>query len=56
MEPTHPPVPQGESPERLEDEENARYPEHGDPDTARERVGLDRREGGEDDDGGAGAD
>ena len=42
MEPTHPPVPQGESAERLEDEENARYPEHGNPDAARERVGLDR--------------
>ena len=42
MEPTHPPVPEDASPERIEEEENARYPEHGDPDTARERVGLDR--------------
>ena len=42
MEPTHPPVPEDASPERIQEEENARYPEHGDPDTARERVGLDR--------------
>ena len=53
MEPTHPPVPDDVSPERLEDEENMRYPEHGDPDAARERVGLDR-ESGERGDAGSG--
>ena len=40
MEPTHEPVPQDESPERHEDEESMRYPEHGDPETLRERSGL----------------
>jgi hypothetical protein len=42
MEPTHDPVPEGESAERLEQEESVRYPGHGDPDSLRERVGLDR--------------
>jgi hypothetical protein len=40
MEPTHEPVPQDEGPERQEDEESMRYPEHGDPETLRERAGL----------------
>ena len=44
MEPTHPPVPDDASPERLEDEENMRYPEHANPDEARQRVGLDRED------------
>jgi hypothetical protein len=42
MEPTHPAEPQGEPPERHVEEDDARYPGHGDPDAARERVGLDR--------------
>jgi hypothetical protein len=53
MEPTYPPVPDDASPERLQDEENQRYPEHGDPDEARKRVGLDRREGGDSPDAGS---
>ena len=42
MEPTPEPVPQDEDAERHEQEENARYPGHGDPETLRERAGLDR--------------
>ena len=40
MEPTHEPEPQDEGPARHEDEESMRYPEHGDPETLRERAGL----------------
>jgi hypothetical protein len=40
MEPTHEPVPQDEPGERHEAEESMRYPEHGDPETLRERAGL----------------
>jgi hypothetical protein len=40
MEPTHEPAPQDESARRHQDEESMRYPEHGDPETLRERSGL----------------
>jgi len=44
MEPTHEPVPQDEGPDRHEAEESMRGPEHGDPETLRERSGLADRE------------
>jgi hypothetical protein len=47
MEPTPEPVPQDEDAERHEQEDSARYPDHGDPDALRERAGLDPEGAGE---------
>jgi hypothetical protein len=47
MEPTHEPLPQDEPPERHQDEDDMRAPDHGDPETLRERAGLADEDGPE---------